>query len=270
MDLTTGVRGELQLNLDLICCVPGQTIESAILDLDTLIDRYEPEHLSLYNLTIEEGTPLALRSEELDPYTREQDEESQYLMLDALWRHMASKGYQQYEISNFYRHTPVRRSLHNLRYWQLKPYLGIGPGAVSTLYDTSNSHYRRLEALPIDGGGGDSETQTLLHQSTGFQYHEELITTLDYIKERFIMGLRTQDGVDLASLNECIGYDTTGLVQDCIASHGLQSYTICESSHLKLTEQGRMILDTILRYLLISLDSLESILGTDPVIARDT
>lgn len=270
LGLTGLVRGRLQLNLDLICCVPGQTIESAIIDIDTLIERYDPEHLSLYNLTIEEGTPLALRSNGIDSDAQEQDEESQFLMLDALWRYLSSKGYHQYEVSNFYRHTPMRRSLHNLRYWQVKPYLGIGSGAVSTLYDKSISEYRRFEALPSDGRGGNEEPYLMIHQSAGFQYGEEQLTTLDYIKERFIMGLRTQEGVDLAALNECIGFDTISLLQDCVTRHGLQSFVMYEDSHLRLTEQGIMILDTILRYLLISLDTLETVLGTDPVIARDT
>lgn len=113
------------LNLDLIYGLPGQTEESWHNTVEQAL-ALEPEHLSCYGLTVEEGTPLARRVEggEVLP-----DDDMQAALY--LWTvdRLAQAGYEQYEISNFAR--TGYQSRHNLKYWMGMPYMGIGAAAHS-------------------------------------------------------------------------------------------------------------------------------------------
>nr|MDA8164257.1 radical SAM family heme chaperone HemW [Desulfobacteraceae bacterium] len=118
--------GFANLNLDLIYGLPGQspaiwraTLEAAL--------AHQPEHLSLYELTIEEGTPFAARAarQELDL----PGEEELVIMEETARELLAGAGYEQYEISNSAR--PGHECRHNINYWQNGDYLGLGAAAVS-------------------------------------------------------------------------------------------------------------------------------------------
>jgi len=166
-------------NADLICEIPGQTIASAARDWE-ILEAYHPPHVSLYTLSIEEGTPLADKAgrEELPGF----DEEVWPFLQGAL----ARSGYEGYEISN-YHHQSAGPCLHNLRYWRMRPYLGLGPGAVSTI--PANGAVLRREnspdlALYLSGGAGSSSV-------------EEALTSREFLEESLLMGLRTGEGLSL-------------------------------------------------------------------------
>ncbi len=116
--------GFTNLSLDLMYALPGQTMarwEKTLADAIALA----PEHFSCYALKIEEGTPFHRVQETLE---LPEDDLQAEMYLTAV-RAFAEAGYRQYEISNFAK--PGLHSRHNLRYWQLKEYLGFGPGAHS-------------------------------------------------------------------------------------------------------------------------------------------
>lgn len=109
--------------LDYIAGIPGQT--EADIDEDfEIISRFRPEHVSLYLLSVEEGTPLALRVRCGDEY-----EEHQRVLWEYSINQLKGMGYRHYEISNFA--LPGFESRHNMKYWNFTPYLGAGPGAHS-------------------------------------------------------------------------------------------------------------------------------------------
>ncbi|HHM24118.1 MAG TPA: radical SAM family heme chaperone HemW, partial [Bacteroidetes bacterium] len=118
--------GFTNLNLDLIFGIPGQSERDWLASLRRALD-LQPEHLSVYNLTYEEGTPFysALRSGSLTPM-QEELEEKLYL---AAHRSLTEAGFLHYEISNYAR--PGMACLHNLGYWNGRSYLGFGPSAHS-------------------------------------------------------------------------------------------------------------------------------------------
>lgn len=114
------------INLDLIFAIPHQTISDWIKNLKLAIS-FQPEHISVYCLTIEQGTPLAHKiSTGEQKKSEEETEREMYLKTIEI---LSNSGYEQYEISNFAK-TGFACN-HNLGYWNWSPYLGIGPSAHS-------------------------------------------------------------------------------------------------------------------------------------------
>ena len=115
------------VNLDLLFGVPGQDARSWDATLDRAIAAV-PEHLSAYCLTYEEGTAFASRLAAGDLC---RDEEMEATLFEHAMERIEAAGYRQYEISNYAR--PGFECRHNLGYWRGHDYLGLGPGAVSTV-----------------------------------------------------------------------------------------------------------------------------------------
>jgi oxygen-independent coproporphyrinogen-3 oxidase len=114
------------INLDFIFGLPGQAADTWAQTLDRAIS-LAPDHISLYSLTVEHGTPLydaVRRGVQAPP---DDDAAADFYLLAA--DRLAAAGYEQYEISNWAR--PGRACRHNLVYWRHEPYLGFGPGAHS-------------------------------------------------------------------------------------------------------------------------------------------
>jgi oxygen-independent coproporphyrinogen-3 oxidase len=113
-----------RLNLDLIFAVPGQTRADVLHDIGEAAT-LEPDHISAYNLTFEEGTVFftEMRHGKIRPL--ESDEQAE--MFASVRDELPRRGYGMYEISNYAR--PGRECRHNLTYWHNETYLGIGAGA---------------------------------------------------------------------------------------------------------------------------------------------
>ena len=118
--------GIKNLSLDLIAGLPGQTAQSLLDSVDAAAD-LSPEHLSLYLLSVEPGTVFAQRRDALSLPDSDALAELYLLAAERLDKH----GFTQYEISNFAR--PGCECRHNLKYWTLADYVGLGPAAHSLL-----------------------------------------------------------------------------------------------------------------------------------------
>jgi oxygen-independent coproporphyrinogen III oxidase len=129
------------LGLDLIYGIPAQTEDSWRASLAAAL-ALDPEHLSCYGLSIEEGTPL--EEDVRAGRVRVPEEAMQRACYDAAIEAAASAGLEHYEISNFAR--PGRRCLHNLTYWDNDSYIGIGPGAVSYVDNVRRANLPDLAA----------------------------------------------------------------------------------------------------------------------------
>jgi oxygen-independent coproporphyrinogen-3 oxidase len=119
--------GFAAVSLDLVLAAPGQTPAGLAADLARAIAA-APEHVSTYELTIEPGTPFATAAArgQLDL----PDEETAVAMLELARAELAAAGYERYELSNHAR--PGFAAVHNRRYWERRPVLGLGVGAFST------------------------------------------------------------------------------------------------------------------------------------------
>jgi len=119
-------RGRLaSWSADLMYGLPGQGEEAALAQLERLVTRWSPPHLSLYALTVEPRTPMArdIRRGVLAP----PDDGVQGALLFAARAHLGALGYAHYEVSSWAR--PGHGARHNSAYWDLSPYLGLGAGA---------------------------------------------------------------------------------------------------------------------------------------------
>lgn len=122
-----------QFSVDLISALPGQKTEMFLEGLKSVL-AYGPDHVSLYSLTIEEGTPL---KKSIDLGNIDYDFDG----ADQMWisgrDFLLENGYEQYEVSNFYNVHTGKKSEHNLTYWKSLDYVGCGSGATGTVRDFS-------------------------------------------------------------------------------------------------------------------------------------
>ena len=171
--------GLKNVSLDLIYGLPGQTGASWRETVEHALS-LAPEHLSCYGLKVEEGTLLASRVARGETLPDDDSQADMYLWaVDRL----AQAGYEQYEISNFAK--PGLFSRHNLRYWQLRPYLGFGPAAHSDFGGRRYAWVRDLEGYMsgVLSGGELLDSQ-------------ELIPEKERGSEYLMLGLRTVQGVE--------------------------------------------------------------------------
>ena len=173
---------------DLVSGLPFQDEKILHDDIAALLS-YKPAHVSLYALTIEEGTPLAENVAGGRLALPEGDE------ADKLWifgRDLLEKhGYNQYEVSNFC--LSGKESRHNIRYWLMKNWLALGPSASGTIIDDDAGTGLRSTFPPNIGAW--LETAPGRSQRPGAVFTEEL-DTFTLIKESLLMGFRYIEGPD--------------------------------------------------------------------------
>lgn len=177
--------GVTNINLDLIYGLPGQSLALWQADLRQALD-LAPDHLALYELSIEPDTPFARRQKANRLHLPDEDlvADMEEATLGLLAPH-----YRRYEISNYAR--PGRECLHNLDYWHNGSYLGLGAGAVSCLDGVRLSH----ETDP-------DRFMTALSQGLPTIRQAECLSPHGRFRESMIMGLRLIQGLDLAGLEQ--------------------------------------------------------------------
>lgn len=154
-------------NLDLMYALPNQTLDEALLDVQTALS-FSPTHLSCYHLTIEPNTLFYHQP----PTVPDDDTSSE--MQDEIEKALAQHGYQHYETSAFA--LPNRRAKHNLNYWQFGDYLGIGAGAHSKIsfHDKivrQARHKQPQTYMTQVAAGTPVQTETIIAKSElGFEF----------------------------------------------------------------------------------------------------
>lgn len=177
------------LSLDLIYGLPTQRCPDWQETIDCALAQ-RPEHLSLYGLSVEEGTPFALRAERGElPLP---DEDTVLQMERSAYTELAAAGYSRYEISNFAK--PGFRSRHNENYWRNGNYLGLGAAAVSCL-----DHLRFQQVAEPE------RFVKLVHGRQPPFLEMECLPAAGAFRETVIMGLRLLEGIAVAELQERFG-----------------------------------------------------------------
>ena len=215
------------INCDLIFNIPGQTMDIWKRDLQTIID-LNPEHLSCYSLTVEEGTQL-YQYVNRGKVTMPSDDQSADLYL---WTQsiMAKNGYEQYEISNWSK--PENECRHNLHYWEIDPYLAFGPSAHGFDGKIRFSNIRNL----------DGYIKNLCDGKSPHQDHYEL-SDKDRTNEMIGFGLRINNGVNLNQIPELFREAVNQSIIDNHSKWG--SYLVIEDDRIKLTSAGFAFADGI-------------------------
>ena len=142
--------GCVNLGVDLIYGLPGQTASSWLETLDRILE-YNPEHLSCYQLTVESATLLERKVLQREIVLPGEEQSREFFL--ATSAHLTRAGYLHYEVSNFAR-GEEHVSGHNSKYWRREPYLGLGPAAHSFLANRRWWNHRSLKQYLADLGSG--------------------------------------------------------------------------------------------------------------------
>ena len=181
----SGVRN---ISIDLIFGISQLTDETWKDTIEKALE-LSPEHISAYQLSIEEGSALAKMV--ADGRYVEASEEQCRRQYDILCRCLGRSGYHHYEISNFAK--PGFEAVHNSAYWRRAPYIGLGPGAHSL---TGNVRSWNSQELPYRSPDGSSAT---------YSRTSETLSPEDIRVERIMLSLRTDKGLEAAELYSLAG-----------------------------------------------------------------
>jgi len=219
-------RAGLQnVNLDLIYGLPGQALADWQSDLEDAL-ALEPEHLSLYSLILEPGTPLEARVA-----CRALPAPSPDLAADMYefgQARLAEAGFTHYEISNWAR--PGLESRHNLTYWHDLPYAGCGAAAHSWLRGRRCANVARPEEYIARWRGGRPLTA-----------EEECTTPALERAEVMILGLRLLAGVSRPEFRARFGADPTDLYAGAIAESVADGLLEVTAESIRLTPHGLLL-----------------------------
>ncbi len=222
------------ISIDLIFALPGSTIAEWEHDLDSAIALH-PDHLSAYNLTYEEGTPMQ-RALERGEFT-ELSEEENIEQFQMLIKKLKLAGYRHYEISNFAQ--PGRESRHNSSYWNDTPYIGCGAAAHS--YNGTSRQWNIADIGQYIKGIENGEPNFELEQLTEEERYNDTILTR----------LRTSRGIPLewmkSKFSSILNQHMMNCAQKLIENGNLQ---LTDDGHISLTEKGIFISDAIIRELI--------------------
>jgi len=184
---------------DLITGLPFQNEENVNEDIKRLI-AFNPVHVSLYSLTLEEDTPLEKKIKSGN-VSLPDDDSSALLWLtgrDAL----INAGFNHYEVSNFA--LDGKRCLHNIRYWNMDEWLGAGPGASGTVINEDNGTAERFTYAP--------DLQSYLNSHYIQNAACEKLDRNALIRETLLMGYRYREGPDKEKFKSRFGR----AIEDCI------------------------------------------------------
>jgi len=219
--------GFAHVNLDLMYGLPGQTAATWQASLEEALAQ-RPDHLSLYALSIEEGTPLAEavasgRVEEPDP-DRAAD------LYEQAEQQLEASGFVHYEISNWAQ-TEADRCRHNMVYWRNEPYVGLGAGA----HSWTGRRRRANVASPA------AYVECMQAGTAPTEYEEEIAEEME-IGETMMLGLRLlQEGVEEARFRQRFDAglrDRFGGAIDDLVERGLLA---ADERGIRLSQRGRLL-----------------------------
>ncbi len=222
-----------RVSFDLIYARPGQTAAQWEAELDDAL-RLAAGHLSLYQLTIEEGTPYAALHAAGKLHVPEGD--LAHDLYEVTQERTAARGLPAYEISNHAR--PGEEARHNLLYWRYGAYAGIGAGAHGRLVTGGCRHALSTERTP--------ERWLSLVEARGHGIVEDTaLAPEEQAEEMLLMGLRLVEGVDLDRLAQLTGFTPSAVVTDALVREGLLEVSPSRD-RLKATDRGRFVLNAVL------------------------
>jgi oxygen-independent coproporphyrinogen-3 oxidase len=229
------LRGYFEnISLDLIFGIPGQTQKSWERCLREVV-KLKPEHLSVYCLTIEEGTPFyRLRKDKKLNLPDEEETREMYLKTIDL---LKSQSYTHYELSNFVREG--RKCRHNLKYWRGEEYIGFGAGAHSYLNGARRGNIKKVK-----------DYIKRCKEGVSIIDFEERLTLSQRISEFILLGLRRIEGVDLKRLKEDLGFDLEKEKKKEIRYLIDKNFLEKGENVLKLTHKGILVADSVMEKLI--------------------
>lgn len=253
------------INVDLIAALPGQTLADWRDTLHTAA-ALGPEHISAYNLILEEGTPFYEQRDSLDL----PDEDTERAMYEETASILSAYGYRQYELSNYAK--PGMACRHNQGYWTGIPYLGMGLGAASYWPANTAGWLFRDSLKPADASvrrSGDSlqlsdeaEPYMIRYNNTsdlqqylcaaktqGCRIDSSTIERLsqpDCMAEFMILGLRMTEGISRAEFRRRFDREADQVYGGIIRKYQDAGLLQCEEDRIFLTGRGRSLANVVM------------------------
>ncbi len=227
-------------SFDFIYTLPNQSLACWENELEKILN-LGSSHLSLYQLTIEKGTPFFLQHARGDFSMKTDDQSASFFERT---REMArSYGFDAYEVSNFAK-SETERCLHNLTYWRAEDYIGIGPGAHGRFYNKKGQRwFERRHRAPEKWLEDIKEKGNGAHVST-------VISEQEKVEEILMMGLRLSEGICLTDFSKKTGYalEESPLKQP-IKILEQENLLSLQSNRLQTTPAGLQRLDGVLSFI---------------------
>jgi oxygen-independent coproporphyrinogen-3 oxidase len=226
------------ISIDLIHALPGQTGSMWQTELREAL-RLAPEHLSVYGLTIEEGTPFDAQYDTGSRLLPDEDLAAE--MFETADDVLTDAGYEHYEIANYAR--PGYRSRHNSGYWRRDGYLGLGAGAHSYLNDSGYGvRFSNIAALDkyviaVDNG--------YLPRVDNMQ-----LSCSEAMAEFMFLGLRMSDGVLFSSFEREFGPGVRDIFGRAVNQLLDQGLLIEDSTGIRLTRRGMLLSNQVFQQFL--------------------
>ena len=214
--------GFKNINVDLMFGLPNQIIEDLEISLHKVVD-LKMEHISLYGLIIEKSTLLDswYKKGVLQVPSEDLERNMYHRSIELL----TSRGYNHYEISNFSK--PSYECRHNLTYWKLKPYLGVGLSSHSNLFGKRYWNYSNLNSY-----------NNLLEKNILPIEDEETINKSMEMAEYCILGLRLLNGINKVDFKNRFDTHIENNYKDVIVKHKTGGLIIEDIESIKLTSKG--------------------------------
>lgn len=227
------------INIDVMYGIPDQTKESFINTLDKVI-RLEPEHVSLYALQLEEGTPMYKMQNELTfP-----DDDEQFEMYCEAVRRLKKAGIEPYEISNF--SIDGYESIHNIKYWLGDEYIGLGVAAHSYFDGERFEATRNIKTYVY--------AMELVKKRIPIYVSYEKIDKEEAAKEFFELGMRLYEGIERAEFEEKFGPELAAMYLDPLNDYVEDGYVRIANGIYAFTEKGMFVSSYILSDILEIVD----------------
>ena len=232
------------LSLDLMFAALHQTAAMFDSDLERAL-AYQPEHLSTYELVIEAGTPFGRAAErgQLNAYS----EDGAADLLEQMTTRLEASGYRRYELTNHA--LPGFEAVHNRRYWQRAPVLGIGVGAHSTDPPRADHPHGRRQSNPRDRG----RWSQALRSGGSAEWESESLSLEQAISEACFLSLRTDEGLCALDFEDEFGRSPRHFFSESI-DRLVEGDLLIEGvdGRLTLSVSGRRLADRVMSEFILS------------------
>ena len=218
------------LSLDLMFAIPNQSLSSWESNLDKALEK-NPEHLSTYNLTIEQGTAFS-KLQSNGKLIMPEDGHQLELYKKTIER-LTKKGFHHYEISNFARQG--KECKHNITYWENTNTLGLGAGASSYINGT---RFKNIN-LPAHYIRQVKEGKTAVE-------HSETLEPRQAMGETIMLGLRLLQGISIHQFERRFQVSFTNLFKKIIHSLKEKELILIEDDCLRLSPKGLFLADSVI------------------------
>lgn len=246
---TAREAGFKNINVDIMASLPGQTLHS-YLDTVEKVLKIRPEHISSYSLIVEEGTPLAKNYELLNMIP---DEDTDREMYEATRRVLSMSGYKRYEISNYAK--SGYECKHNIVYWTMDEYIGIGLGASSFFngrrYSNTEEIYTYIDTLEDVFDMSELDRTYKIKELEALRHIDEEVDAEKLMEEYVIFGLRMTRGISAEKFYEKFGHSIYDIYGEAIDKYTKSGHMQNDGGNIKFTTRGIDVSDSILPDFLI-------------------